>query len=151
MDEHTDDEYHVERLLRKLTIELRRRGRAILTDFDITPAQFEALVMAEDMPRLTIGDLGSTLGLAYSTVTDLIDRLERQGYVERIRDESDKRIVRVRVMDKGQILIEKVLLARRLYLAKILAVMSDEKRSAFVDMLSVLGQQLHDNHVNTDG
>ncbi len=148
IDEHADVVHDVERLLRQLTIELRRRGRAILTDFEITPAQFEALVMAEDAPRLTVGDLGAKLGLAYSTVTDLIDRLERHGYVERIRDVSDKRMVRVGVMEKGQALIEEVLLARRLYLAKILSVMSEDKRLVFVEVLNVLGQQLHDNHVN---
>lgn len=149
VNEHATIVQTVERLLRDLTISVRRQGRAVLAKFEITPAQFEALVMADNETQLTIGDLGSKLGLAYSTVTDLIDRLECQDYVVRVRDRSDKRIVRVCVLDKGRALIEEVLLARRRYLANILSLMPEEKRTAFVDVLETLGHKLHDSHANT--
>jgi DNA-binding MarR family transcriptional regulator len=46
-------------------------------------------------PR-TIGDLSKALELSNSTVTGIVDRLERAGLVERHRDEKDRRVVWIR-------------------------------------------------------
>jgi len=46
--------------------------------------------------QLTAGELAEHLGLTTGAVTTLIDRLERVGMVERLRDESDRRRVYVR-------------------------------------------------------
>lgn len=42
---------------------------------------------------LTAGQLAEHTGLATASVTSLIDRLERRGYVERVRDTADRRRV----------------------------------------------------------
>jgi DNA-binding MarR family transcriptional regulator len=41
----------------------------------------------------TLGDLAKALELSNSTVSGVIDRLEKQGLVERTRDDKDRRIV----------------------------------------------------------
>jgi DNA-binding MarR family transcriptional regulator len=46
-------------------------------------------------PR-TIGDLSRAVELSNSTVTGIIDRLERANMVERHRDEKDRRVVWIR-------------------------------------------------------
>jgi DNA-binding MarR family transcriptional regulator len=35
-------------------------------------------------------------------MTDMIDRLEKDGIAERIRDDGDRRVVKVRLTDKGK-------------------------------------------------
>ena len=50
-------------------------------------------VLAEpDAPR-TAGELGARLGLSSAAATRTVDRLERSGYVERVRDPDDRRRV----------------------------------------------------------
>src|SRR5690606_3398227 len=44
---------------------------------------------------LTAGQVAQHTGLATASVTSLIDRLERRGYVERVRDAGDRRRVYV--------------------------------------------------------
>ena len=46
--------------------------------------------------RLTAGDLGRETGLTTGAVTGILDRLEKAGMVERLRDASDRRKVFVR-------------------------------------------------------
>lgn len=44
-----------------------------------------------------VGELGAELGLSSGSVTALVDRLERAGHVERVRDHADRRRVRLKV------------------------------------------------------
>ncbi|MGB8956666.1 MAG: MarR family transcriptional regulator [Tumebacillaceae bacterium] len=117
---HSDLVEEIELLLRQISKEVRRKGREILNDFAITPPQFDALVYLSEFGDLTIGELSSKLYLAYSTTTDLVDRMERNELVERVRDTNDRRVVRLHMKAKGKEMIQKVLVVRREYLAKAL-------------------------------
>lgn len=110
----------IEENLRRVCYKIKKKGREILNDVDITPPQFEALQHLIYEERLTIGELSSRMYLACSTVTDLLDRMERNELVKRVKDESDRRIVRVEVLPKGHDLLEQVMQNRRLYIESIL-------------------------------
>ncbi|MBQ0079422.1 MAG: nitronate monooxygenase [Eubacterium sp.] len=51
-------------------------------------------------PR-TMTNVASVLGISVSTLTTAINKLVKKGYVERLKDENDKRIVRLRLTDAG--------------------------------------------------
>lgn len=110
----------IEENLRRVCYKIKKKGREILNDVDITPPQFEALQHLIYEERLTIGELSSRMYLACSTVTDLLDRMERNELVKRVKDESDRRIVRVEVLPKGHDLLEQVMQNRRLYIESVL-------------------------------
>jgi MarR family transcriptional regulator, organic hydroperoxide resistance regulator len=132
----------IESLLRQISTVVRRKGREILADFAITPPQFDALLFLDEHGDLTIGELSNKMYLAYSTTTDLVDRMERNQLVERIRDKNDRRVVRLRMMEKGATLIEQVLIARRNHLANVLAHMSNEERQVLIDVLEKLERNI---------
>lgn len=50
--------------------------------------------------------LGSLLQVHPTSVTSAVDRLERQGHVERVRDRDDKRIVRASITASGRDVVE---------------------------------------------
>jgi len=120
----------IDRLIRLVSLIVRKRGRDILGNFDITPPQFNALLALADFGSLTMGELCEKLYLACSTATDLIDRMERNGLIERQRDQNDRRVIRLKITERGQGIIEKVIEARYVYLTNVLAsVTAEEKRS----------------------
>lgn len=49
---------------------------------------------------MKISDLSEKIGLSNSTVSGIIDRLEKQGMVERMRSSEDRRVVYVKVTDE---------------------------------------------------
>lgn len=117
----------LERLLRTVSSIIKRRGRDILSNFDITPPQFNALLILRNHGNLTIGELGEKMYLACSTATDLIDRMERNGLVERRRDQNDRRVIRLHVKEKGMEMVQAVMAARKRYLSGILDQISEEE------------------------
>lgn len=137
-----DEVVEIEQLLRKVAGVVRRRGRMLLEKYSVTPPQFDALMILKNEGELTIGDLSNRLYLAYSTTTDLVDRLERLGYVARRRDESDRRVVRVVMQPAGWDIIERVLDARRAYLASILEPLSEDEKREILRVLALLDRRM---------
>ncbi|MDP2857907.1 MAG: MarR family transcriptional regulator [Bacillota bacterium] len=124
----------IENVLRMVSIIIRKRGRDILENFNVTPPQLNALNFLRH-GILTMGELGQKMYLACSTATDLIDRMERNGLIQRERDTSDRRVIRLKMTVKGNEVIDEVLNARKRYLAGVLAKVASEDRKALVDNL----------------
>ncbi|MCF8563515.1 MarR family transcriptional regulator [Alicyclobacillus tolerans] len=139
--EHVVD---IEQRLRQIAAVVRRKGRALIENYGLTPPQFDALVILNRDGDLTIGDLSNRLFTAYSTTTDLVDRLERAGFVVRQRDQEDRRVVRVKLQELGSNLIEQVLDARRAYLGGILQSLNSEQRKEILRVLDVLHDKMSD-------
>lgn len=118
----------VEELLRRVSLVVTHRGREHLGDFNITPPQFSALLALIDAGEITMGELCQKLFLACSTVTDLIDRMEKNAYVERFRDAKDRRVVRLRVLPGGMVVYDEVLKTRREYLESILTNLNEPEK-----------------------
>lgn len=132
----------IEYLLREMSLLIKRKGREILNHFPITPPQFTALLWLDEEGDMTIGELSQKMYLACSTMTDLIDRMEKNGLVVRVRDERDRRVVRVRMLERGKAIIEDVMKARREYLAEILSRFSPEDVESIRKRLSMLYERM---------
>lgn len=117
----------LEKLLRYIAVILKQRGREILTQYPITPPQFVALQWLLEEGDLTIGELSNKMYLACSTTTDLVDRMERNGLVARVKDRHDRRVVRIHLLKEGERIIEEVIKKRQHDLAQVLQSFSDEE------------------------
>ena len=60
---------------------VKQKGRVIFSQFPITPPQFVALQWLNEKGDMTIGELSTSMYLAFSTTTDLIDRMEKMRLV----------------------------------------------------------------------
>ncbi|MBF4694813.1 MarR family winged helix-turn-helix transcriptional regulator [Fusibacter ferrireducens] len=139
MDERT---VRIEENLRRVCYKIKKKGREILNDVDITPPQFEALQYLIYEQNLTIGELSSKMYLACSTVTDLLDRMERNELVKRVKDENDRRIVRIAVLDKGHNLLKSVMETRREYVAEIMAELSEETINGIDESFRIFNEKV---------
>lgn len=134
----------IEKYLRKIDYIVRKKGREILNDFSITVPQFSALQILINNGNMTIGELSQKMALACSTITDLIDRMEKTELVIRKKDEKDKRVVRVEVLPKGYDILEKVLEKRRVYLASKLEDFSNDDKETLNKVLEELYKAMNE-------
>lgn len=74
-------------------------------EFGLTPQQGQLLCVLMAQP-FGMGELGTMLGLAKSSITGLVDRTERNGLVRRESDPKDTRAVRVALTAQGRKLAE---------------------------------------------
>src|SRR5208337_3500277 len=107
----TDGEY-------RALAELRYRIRRFLQEGDTTalqaglePQQYLLLLAIRGLPggqEATISTLAERLSLRHHSTVELIDRMEPNRYVKRIRDKEDRRQVLVSLHPFGEKLLEKV-------------------------------------------
>ena len=136
--ENTDVVRDIEKHLRKIDYIIRKNGRVILSDFSITVPQFRALQILINDGEMTISELSQKMDLACSTITDLVDRMENSELVKRKKDTKDKRVVRIEVLSKGNIILEKVLEKRIQYLSQKLVNISINDKKNLRDNLENL-------------
>lgn len=131
----------IEKDLRFVSGLIKQKGREILNHFPVTPPQFVAMQWLLEEGSMTIGELSKKMYLAFSTTTDLIARMEKNNLVKRVRDERDRRVVRVHLLDEGIRIIDEVIKKRQTYLQEILHGFSDEEIRTLQSNL----RKLHDN------
>ena len=66
----------------------------------VSVTDLHCLNIVESRHGLTAGELAVESGLTTGAVTAVVDRLERAGYARRVRDEHDRRKVKVEVTDE---------------------------------------------------
>ena len=128
----------IEKYLRRIDYNIRIEGRLIINELNITVPQFTALQSLIHHGSMTIGQLSQHMALACSTITDLIDRMEKSELVIRKKDDKDKRVVIVEVLPKGFDILENVLEKRRNYLSVQLEEFSKSELEIFNSSLEKL-------------
>jgi len=108
-------------------------GRALNTD--LTPSQIKSLFAFEEDRAYPIGELGRNARVRSSTMTDMIDRLEKDGIAERVRDSGDRRVVKVRLTNKGKKIKRKFSQKSRKDVEAAFSKLSEEEKKTLLDHL----------------
>ena len=84
------------------------RVDAVLKPLDLTFARYEALVLLyfSRTGSLPMGKMGDRLMLHPTSVTNIIDRLEDQGFVRRVSHPTDRRTTLAEITDAGRQAVE---------------------------------------------
>lgn len=69
---------------------------------DSTRGQGRILAMLKIQPEITTRDLSYLLGIRQQSLNELLNKLERNGYVERRPSEADRRVMVVHLTEKGE-------------------------------------------------
>ena len=68
----------------------------------LTEGQLNILELLLDSPRMKPSDLLQYLSTTPAAITTILDRMEKNEFITRIRDEKDRRIVWIHVTEKGK-------------------------------------------------
>ena len=89
--------------------EVIRQYRKPLEDLNLTYTQYIVMMVLWEFGDMTEGDLGKKVRLDSGTLAPLLKRLEKQGYIERIRPENNERKLFLKLTTDGKALKQKAL------------------------------------------
>ena len=114
-----------------------------LRELHLTGTQLNALLVlrAAGTDGLSLGELGRRLVVTKANVTGLIDRLEREGLVQR-DSHSDRRVTLARLTARGTLLLEEALPRHLRLLAGLLECLSSEEKEQLIALLTKLRRGL---------
>lgn len=91
-----------------LYTESRRITKGMAREVGLTGPQLTVIKLLETFQDLSLSSLSERIQAQNSTVTGIIDRMEREGLVRRERSTSDRRVVFIRLSEKGQKLAREI-------------------------------------------
>jgi DNA-binding MarR family transcriptional regulator len=80
---------------------LRDPISATCAELELSAPQVHTLLALGHEGPLPMGDLARRVAVTEKTITGLVDRLERDMLVQRLRDGADRRVVRVKLTARG--------------------------------------------------
>ncbi|WHH57885.1 MarR family transcriptional regulator [Petroclostridium sp. X23] len=89
-----------------------------------------------DATGIKISEISNTLRVTSPTVTQLVNGLESNGFVERSIDPEDRRVVQIRLTEKGEDVIKKASDAFHASLNGLVEYLGQEKSAALIELLS---------------
>lgn len=86
-------------LMKKVTANIKHEIGCHFKEMNLTGPQGMLIGTLFHHGEMKVSDLSEKLGLSNSTVSGILDRLEKQGQVERIRSKEDRRVVYVNITE----------------------------------------------------
>jgi MarR family 2-MHQ and catechol resistance regulon transcriptional repressor len=126
--------------LTRCTAALLARLAQRATIDDLTPSQFAVLEALYHLGPLTQGEVSAKVLKSVSNMTTVIDHLERDGYVSRLRDAQDRRVIYIHLTDVGEAKLETVFPQHVAALVDEFSILSQSEQEALGDLCRKLGK-----------
>ncbi len=88
--------------LRQIIHAIDLYSKKLARESGLTTPQLVLLDRLAGFQEMSVGELAKTVNLSNATVTGILDRLEKRGYIERTRSRNDKRRVHVMITKLGR-------------------------------------------------
>jgi DNA-binding MarR family transcriptional regulator len=98
IDSITQHIFQVMPLIRKRLLHMD----VIQSEHGIPLSHVQVLSMLRDAGALSVSEISGRLGIAKPNITPLVDRLVEARLVDRVRDDNDRRVVNVVILDAGR-------------------------------------------------
>ncbi|MBA2461806.1 MAG: MarR family transcriptional regulator [Actinobacteria bacterium] len=104
--------------LRPVLLRLARELRKETESLGVTSRQVTLLWLIKGSPGLSLRELAAEEGISAPALSGHVDRLERAGLIERVRDKGDRRRVGLTLTEAGARLLKRVRARRTTWLAE---------------------------------
>lgn len=106
------------------------------------PAMGRLLACAAENPRVSSRDLCDLLDVRPSSLSEILNRAESEGWITRTVDEEDRRIQRVDLSEKGRAFISEMEDARRKDAERKTACFTEEEKAQFCALCNKLSDHM---------
>ncbi|CAM3011689.1 MULTISPECIES: MarR family winged helix-turn-helix transcriptional regulator [Vibrio] len=101
MEKHEEVLVAIRQIIRAIDLHSKKLSK----DAGLTGPQLILMRAIQELGEVTIRELSKHTNMSQATATTILDRLERNGYVQRIRSVEDKRKVHAHLTETGKVLL----------------------------------------------
>ena len=128
--------------MRILPVFIRKMHAGMIQHISLTPAQLFILMMLEGRRSCRLVDISREMAISPPAVSGIIDRLERDGYVQRVRDEQDRRVVNLLLTKRGTKFLNDMRKTKYERTRLVLGRLSPEDRENHIRILKILLEEI---------
>ena len=109
-----------------------------MKDSGLSMPQLSTLMRLYYHQSCGVSEIGSQLGVTNAPASQMIERLVRQGLLERAEDPTDRRAKQLKLTPKGRTLITKAIEARRRWMEELTTALTREQQAGIITALTSL-------------
>ena len=118
-----------------------------------TPSEIKVMFcvvkgMKHNNSIITVSEISKILRVTSPTVTQILKKLEANGFVERHADDTDRRVVRITLTEKGQDVAQQAREEFRTSLDGLIDYLGEEQSTQLADLLSKVTHYYHEKAAN---
>lgn len=110
----------------------------------LTPTQFAVVECLGHRGRMTLGELSEKMLMSCGNITLVVQNLEKEHLIERLRSSTDRRVVHVDLTAEGRARFAAVFPDHAAHIQKLASVLSVEEQNALAALLKKLGLSITD-------
>lgn len=100
---------------------------------DITVPQIAILHLLKDMHKCKMSQIAKFLNITTSAATGIVDRMVRSGFLKRVREAGDRRIINIKLTQKGERTINTIFKEREKMMMDIFKHFTSKEREAYLN------------------
>lgn len=106
-----------------------------LRQYGLTPPQYAVLraIGTSRTKQLTMSEIGKEMTVTFANITTIVDNLEKLQHVKRLRDPSDRRLVKVELTEAGSKLYHKIFRSHRREVAKLMKILDRDELQKLIE------------------
>lgn len=135
----------------KLYIVLSRAHKAInettnqfFQENGLNPTEFAVLELLYHKGRQPLQQIGNKILLASGSITYVVDKLEKRGYLLRVSCPADRRVTYAEITKEGEAFMAEVFPNHEQHLHELLSVLTNEEKDEAIKLLKKLGLSIKD-------
>lgn len=114
-----------------------------MKDSGLSMPQLSTLMRLYYHESCGVSEIGSQLGVTNAAASQMIERLVRQGLLERTEHPNDRRAKQLKLTAKGRMLIAKAIESRRRWMEALTTALTREQQAAIITALTSLTEAAH--------
>lgn len=110
----------------------------------VNPTEFAVLELLYHKGRQPLQQIGNKILLASGSITYVVDKLEKRGFLARISCASDRRVTYAEITEAGTEFMANLFPQHEVQLFELLSVLSSEEKDEAIALLKKLGLSIKD-------
>lgn len=110
----------------------------------LTPTQFAVVECLGHRGKMTLGELSDKMLMSCGNITLVVQNLEKEHQVKRVRSSTDRRVVHVDLTDEGRQRFAAIFPEHAAHIHQLTHALSPEEQSTLAELLKKLGLSLQD-------
>ncbi|WP_431029301.1 MarR family winged helix-turn-helix transcriptional regulator [Lysinibacillus sp. LZ02] len=135
----------------KLFIVLSRAQKAIsesthqfFQQEGLNPTEFAVLELLFHKGRQPLQQIGNKILLASGSITYVVDKLEKRGYLKRVSCPNDRRVTYAEISEAGCTFMQEIFPKHEQQLHELMSVLTSEEKDTAIELLKKLGLSIKD-------
>jgi len=137
-------------IMRDIAREFTKRQKNELFRGELTLPQFLILDIIHKEGRMRMTDIASALDVSTAAATGIVDRMVKRGYLGRVFDPADRRLIRIKLTSKGSQVVEKLDLQRKQKIIEVFGQISETERNDYLRILTRVKEIISRNRSKKD-